>query len=197
MDTHEKAPHVLAGNSNVKEQFPLDEYIDAAIIAYNVADLPPSKFSETDDPVPSVRFLLAGYSKTNVDKDGEPNVIRKWTEWLRISYNSKAKLPKLFTGFPNLPALMQDDEQVGKGLWGTPVKILLESADEKWSRIIRIKPGDNTAPLDIVYDKDFVPYKCVKAFGNLVNLRLAVLKTDEGIKKLSPDDFIDPPEEMS
>lgn len=184
MTTKDSTKHVLAGNSNVTEQFPCDVYVPACVIAYQIADLPPSQFAQNNDVVPSVRFLFS---------DGS---IRKWTDWLRISYHLKAKLPKMFVGFNNLPKMLQDDDD-GGALWTTPCKILLESSNEKYSKIIRIKPDvspDAETP-SAVYDVEFVPYKYVKAFGNLVNLRLAVLKTGEGVKRLSPDDMIDPPEQ--
>lgn len=183
-ETQEEASHPLAGNSHVTEQFPCDEYVPASIIAYHIADLPPSKFAENNDVVPSVRFLFSDGSK------------RKWTDWMRISYNQKSKLAHLFIGFPNLPKMLMDDVEGGE-LWMTPYKILLESKDEKYSKIIRIKRNDDakSPTIQAMYDIEFTPYKFVKAFGNLVNLRLAVLKTSDGIKQLSPDEMIDPPPE--
>lgn len=173
----------LAGNSNVKEQFPNDEYCPASIIAYHIADLPPNKFADNNDMVPSVRYLFSN------------GTVRKWSNWMRISYNAKAKMMRVFTGFNNLPALMQDDFDEKSLLWNTPMKILCESKDGKYSQIIRVKPDENTdsPTLTAMYDIQFTPYKYVKAYGNLVNLRLAVLKTADGIKRMTPDDMIEPP----
>lgn len=168
--------HPLAKEQHY-ETFPVDEYVDACIIAYHVADLPPSKFADNNDPVPSVRFLLSN------------GKIRKWTNWYRISYHSKASLPKLFTGIPDIAGILTNDERLFK----QPFKILLESKDGEYSNIIRIKAGTHNLCDTVFYDKEFVPYKYVKAFGNLVNLRLAVLKTEEGVKELKADDMIEPP----
>lgn len=188
MADNTETKHPLAGNASANlTQFPADEFIPAAIIAYNCADLPPSKFADTNDMVPSVRFLFAGFAKNEA---GEEVVVRKWTDWLRISYNEKAKLPKMFTGFQNLPKLLTSDE-----LWKTPMKILLEANDKGYTKIIRVKPCDDERPLGINYDVQYTPYKYVKAFGNLVNLTLAVIKGPEGVKPFTPDEMVEPPAE--
>lgn len=177
--------HPLAGKEQINfVNFPADEYIPASIISYTCADLPPSKFSETNDPVPSVRFLFAGYITND---QGEKVVARKWTEWLRISYNEKAKLPKMFNGFSNLAQLMQSDD-----LFKTPMKILLEANDQGYTKIIRVKPCDDDSTQELVYDQNYVPYKYVKAFGNLVYQTLAVIKCGEGIKTFHPEDMVEP-----
>lgn len=170
--------HPLAAQSNY-EAFPVDVYVDAGVIAYHVADLPPSKFADNNDPIPSVRFLFQSLENTKC---------RKWTKWYRISYHAKAALPKLFTGISGIADILTNDTK----LFNQSFKILLESKDGQYSEIIRVKGNDK--PVDtLLYDAEFVPYKHVKAYGNLVNLRLAVLKTAEGIKQLSPDDMADAP----
>ena len=55
-----KNPNSPLANRSEFVNFPVDEYVSACIISYQVASLPPSKFSKSKDPVPSVRFLLAG-----------------------------------------------------------------------------------------------------------------------------------------
>lgn len=172
--------HPLVAKTNY-EAFPVDVYVDAGVIAYHVADLPPSKFADNDDPVPSVRFLFQSLENLKC---------RKWTKWYRISYHAKAALPKLFTGISGIANILCDDVK----LFSQSFKILLESKDGQYSEIIRVKSGDKPVA-SLVYDAEFVPYKHVKAYGNLVNLRLAVLKTADGIKTLSPDDMVDAPVE--
>ena len=128
--------------------FPVDEYVSACIISYQVASLPPSKFSKTTDPVPSVRFLLAGRVKNT---EGEDVVVRKWTSWMTLSYNEKSKMAQVFKDIPNLEFLITDDGE-GGALWETPFKIMLEkSKDGKYSNIIRIKVSDDKSILDICY----------------------------------------------
>lgn len=172
--------------------FPVDEYVSAAIISYQVASLPPSKFSKSTDPVPSVRFLLAGRVK---NPEGETVVVRKWTSWMTISYNEKSKLATLFSDVADLEGLITDDGEGGK-LWSTPFKIMLEkSKDGKYSNITRIKPNDDTSVLDIVYDSSFVPYKKVNAYGKAVFLEIAVNKEADGVKSYQGDQLIDNPEQ--
>ena len=96
--------------------FPVDEYVSACIISYQVASLPPSKFSKSQAPVPSVRFLLAGRVK---NAEGELVVVRKWTSWMTLSYNEKSKMALVFNGIVNLEELITDDGEGGK-LWTTP-----------------------------------------------------------------------------
>jgi hypothetical protein len=181
--------------------FPVDEYVSACIISYQVASLPPSKFSKTTDPVPSVRFLLAGRVKNT---EGEDVVVRKWTSWMTLSYNEKSKMAQVFKDVPNLEFLITDDEE-GGALWETPFKIMLEkSKDGKYSNIIRIKVSDDKSILDICYTgksilpdgtETFAPYRKVGAYGKLVFLEVAVNKEEDGVKFYSGEDLIENPEE--
>lgn len=181
--------------------FPVDEYVSACIISYQVASLPPSKFSKTTDPVPSVRFLLAGRVKNT---EGEDVVVRKWTSWMTLSYNEKSKMAQVFKDVPNLEFIITDDEE-GGALWETPFKIMLEkSKDGKYSNIIRIKVSDDKSVLDICYTgksvlpdgtETFAPYRKVGAYGKLVFLEVAVNKEEDGVKFYSGEDLIENPEE--
>lgn len=181
--------------------FPVDEYVSACIISYQVASLPPSKFSKTTDPVPSVRFLLAGRVKNT---EGEDVVVRKWTSWMTLSYNEKSKMAQVFKDVPNLEFLITDDEE-GGALWETPFKIMLErSKDGKYSNIIRIKVSDDKSVLDICYTgkstlpdgtETFAPYRKVGAYGKLVFLEVAVNKEEDGVKFYSGEDLIESPDE--
>lgn len=181
--------------------FPVDEYVSACIISYQVASLPPSKFSKTTDPVPSVRFLLAGRVKNT---EGEDVVVRKWTSWMTLSYNEKSKMAQVFKDVPNLEFLITDDEE-GGALWETPFKIMLEkSKDGKYSNIIRIKVSDDKSVLDICYTgksvlpdgtETFAPYRKVGAYGKLVFLEVAVNKEEDGVKFYNGEDLIENPEE--
>lgn len=181
--------------------FPVDEYVSACIISYQVASLPPSKFSKTTDPVPSVRFLLAGRVKNT---EGEDVVVRKWTSWMTLSYNEKSKMAQVFKDVPDLESLITDDGE-GGALWETPFKIMLEkSKDGKYSNIIRIKVSDDKSVLDICYTgksklpdgtETFAPYKKVGAYGKLVYLEVAVNKEEEGVKFYSGEDLIENPDE--
>lgn len=181
--------------------FPVDEYVSACIISYQVASLPPSKFSKTTDPVPSVRFLLAGRVKNT---EGEDVVVRKWTSWMTLSYNEKSKMAQVFKDVPNLEFLITDDEE-GGALWETPFKIMLErSKDGKYSNIIRIKVSDDKSVLDICYTgksklpdgtETFAPYRKVGAYGKLVFLEVAVNKEEDGVKFYSGEDLIENPDE--
>lgn len=182
--------------------FPLDEYVSACIISYQVASLPPSKFSKSTDPIPSVRFLLAG--RVYNPETEEEQVVRKWTSWMSISYNEKSKLSILFKDVPNLQRFMTDDGEGGR-LWTTPLKIMLESsADGKYSNIIRIKPSDDDSVMDICYTgkvklpdgtESFAPYRKVSAYGKLVYLELAVNKEEDGIKVYTGEELIENPEQ--
>lgn len=181
--------------------FPVDEYVSACIISYQVASLPPSKFSKSTDPVPSVRFLLAGRVKNT---EGEDVVVRKWTSWMTLSYNEKSKMAQMFKDVPDLESLITDDGE-GGALWETPFKIMLEkSKDGKYSNIIRIKVSDDKSVLDICYTgksklpdgtETFAPYKKVGAYGKLVYLEVAVNKEKDGVKFYSGEDLIDNPDE--
>ena len=183
----------LNGNGSKYTGFPVDEYSTACIISYQVASLPPSKFSKSTDPVPSVRFLLAGFAKND---QGDEVIVRKWTKWKSISYNEKSGLTQLFKGVANLKALLTDDGEGGK-LWNTTFKILVESKDGKYSEINRIKVSDkeDADVLAITYTSEFVPYKMVKAFGKDVYLEIAVNKEADGIKSYSGEQLIDNPTE--
>lgn len=181
--------------------FPVDEYVSACIISYQVASLPPSKFSKSTDPVPSVRFLLAGRVKNT---EGDDVVVRKWTSWMTLSYNEKSKMAQMFKDVPDLESLITDDGE-GGALWETPFKIMLEkSKDGKYSNIIRIKVSDDKSVLDICYTgksklpdgtETFAPYKKVGAYGKLVYLEVAVNKEQDGVKSYSGEDLIDNPNE--
>lgn len=193
--------NILSGNTRRREQFPTDEYISACCIGFFFAGLQPNqKYSKSKEPVPSVKFLMAGYLRNpdgtpKVDENGEKIVVRKWTNWKSLSYGEKAGLVQLFKGVANLEALLTDNGPDG-ALWNTTFKILVESASkEGYSNITRIKVDDSGVKdvLDITYDKDFVPYKVVKAYGNDVTLEQAVLKTDEGVREYNNDQMIDPP----
>ena len=183
----------LNGNGSKYTGFPVDEYSTACIISYQVASLPPSKFSKSTDPVPSVRFLLAGFAKND---QGDEVIVRKWTKWKSISYNEKSGLSQLFKGVANLKAFLTDDGEGGK-LWNTTFKILVESKDGKYSEINRIKLSDkeDADVLAITYTSEFVPYKMVKAFGKDVYLEIAVNKEADGIKSYSGEQLIDNPTE--
>lgn len=182
-------------------KFPVDEYVSACIISYQVASLPPSKFSKTTDPIPSVRFLLAGRVKNT---EGVDVVVRKWTSWMTLSYNEKSKMAQVFKDVPDLESLITDDGE-GGALWETPLKIMLEkSKDGKYSNIIRIKVSDDKSVLDICYTgksklpdgtETFAPYKKVGAYGKLVYLEIAVNKEEEGVKFYSGADLIENPDE--
>lgn len=196
-----KNPNSPLANPVEFVNFPVDEYVSACIISYQVASLPPSKFSKSKDPVPSVRFLLAGRVMNN---EGELVVVRKWTSWMTLSYNEKSKMALTFKDVPNLEELITDDGEGGK-LWNTPFKIFLEaSSDGKYSNITRIKPSDDSSVLDIYYTgksklpdgtESFAPYRQVSAYGKLVFLEIAVNKTEEGIKSYSGEDLIENPKE--
>lgn len=183
--------------------FPVDEYVSACIISYQVASLPPSKFSKSTDPVPSVRFLLAGRVKNT---KGEDVVVRKWTSWMTLSYNEKSKMAQMFKDVPDLESFITGDKE-GGSLWETPLKIMLEkSKDGKYSNIIRIKVSDDKSVLDICYTgksklpdgtETFAPYKKVGAYGKLVYLEVAVNKEKDGIKFYSGEDLIDNPDETN
>ena len=198
MAANKQSPHA---NRSEFINFPVDEYVSACIISYQVASLPPSKFSKSTDPVPSVRFLLAGRVKNT---EGEDVVVRKWTSWMTLSYNEKSKMAQMFKDVPDLESLITDDGE-GGALWETPFKIMLEkSKDGKYSNIIRIKVSDDKSVLDICYTgksklpdgtETFAPYKKVGAYGKLVYLEVAVNKEKDGVKFYSGEDLIDNPNE--
>lgn len=179
------------------EKFPDDEFIDVSLTAYQQADLPPGPLAKTNDPVPSVRFLFAGYVKNEdgtfkVDEQGNKIVVRKWTGWLTISNAKNAKIMKLFNGFENLFDILQDCFDATGKLWTQPFKILLNS-DGEYQNIISIKPGKNeTIGKELFYDKSYTPYKVVKAYGKPVFLTLAGCKFDDGVKTFQPEEMAEP-----
>lgn len=184
--------------------FPNDEYVDACIISYQQADLPPGPLANTNDPVKSCRFLFAGFVKgedgqLKCDDTGAPILVRKWTNWMRVSNDKKAKLMQIFDttpkGFANLFDILQDCEASNGKLWTTPMKILLEQGD-KYQNIVRIKPGTNTNLCEqAFYDDQYIPYKVVKAYGKPQPLSLAGCKFASGVKTFDPDTMADAPEE--
>lgn len=182
--------------------FPSDEYVDVCILSYQQADLPPGPLATTNDPVPSVRFLFGGHVKDeNGDllldvTTGQPIIARKWTKWMKISNGKRAALMTKFDttekGFPNLFDILNDCETPSGKLWSTPFKILLEDSDI-YQNIVRIKPGTNKKLCETVfYDDQYVPFKVVKAFGNLVPLTFAACKLAGGIEEYTPDKMVDP-----
>lgn len=190
--------------ANIFEQrkytnFPLDDYTSACIIGFFFAGIKPSKkFSNDQTPVPSVKFLLAGYLRNadgtpKTDDEGKPIVVRKWTKWLTISYNKKSAMTKLFPDIKNLQAFLEDYESGTGKLWTTPFKILVEASGE-YSNITRIKEGGNADVLAITYSKEFVPFKRVKVYGDTVPLTQAVMKEDEGIHVYDQDTMVEPEE---
>lgn len=190
--------NILSSNVH-REQFPTDQYVSACVIGFFFAGLEPnSKYSKSKDPVPSVKFLMAGYLRNDdgtpkVDAEGNKIVVRKWTNWKAISYGERSGLTQLFKGVSNLERLLTSNEPDGD-LWKTPFKIQLEEASkEGYTNITRIKLGGNEDVLDITYDKDFVPYKIVKAYGKDVYLEEAYLKTADGVQKYTNEQMIDPP----
>lgn len=190
--------NILSSNVH-REQFPTDQYVSACVIGFFFAGLEPNpKYSKSTDPVPSVKFLMAGYLRNDdgtpeVDAEGNKIVVRKWTNWKAISYGERSGLTQLFKGVSNLERLLTSNEPDGD-LWKTPFKIQLEEASkEGYTNITRIKLGGNEDVLDITYDKDFVPYKIVKAYGKDVYLEEAYLKTADGVQKYTNEQMIDPP----
>lgn len=183
------------------EQFPDDQFIDVCLLAYSQADLPPGPLATTNDPVPSVKFLFGGYVKDEdgnfkLDDNGKKVVVRKWTNWLRISDSKNAKLMKLFdtskNGFNNLFDMLQDCETIEGKLWSTPMKILLETDDE-YQNIVKIKPGTNSKVVEeIFYSESYVPYKVAKAYGKQVMLTIAACKFFSGVKTFLPDEMAEP-----
>lgn len=191
---------LLGKTTKTFTNFPVDKFVPACIISYQVANLPPNKFSTSKEPVPSVRFLFAGRAD---NEEGERVVVRKWTRWFTISYGPKAKLCGFFKGFKSVQALLSDDGDGGE-LWTTQFKILLEATDDGvYTNILTAKPDDDPeseSQLDIVYTgtitlpdgtETFAPYKMVSAYGKPVFLDFAVNKEQEGIKLYEANDFVD------
>lgn len=182
------------------ERFPNDEFVDATLLAYFQADLPPGPMADTNDVVPCVKFLFGGYVKDEngaVKKDdtGKPIVVRKWTNWMRISNNKKANIMKVFNGFENLFDILQDCADLNSKLWSTPYKILLEESGQ-YQNLIKIKPGTNKAIVDeVFYDDQYIPYKVVKAYGKTQCLTLAGCKFRSGVRTFTPDEMAEPSSE--
>lgn len=172
---------------------PNDEWIDTAVLSYQVADLPPGPMAVTNDPVPSTRFLFGAFVPD--ENLGAPTLARKWTDWMRISDNPRSAMMKLFKGFDNLFDLINDDGPDGR-LWKTPMKIMLEANNGKYQKFTAIKPGSNSIVADTAYyDDQYIPYKFVKAFGKLVPLRLAACKFKSGVTIFTPETMADAPDE--
>lgn len=194
---------ILSQPTKTFTNFPVDKFVPACIISYQVANLPPNKFSTSKEPVPSVRFLFAGRAESEITTQGETVVVRKWTRWFTISYGPKAKLNSFFKGVKNVEALLSDDGE-GGALWTTQFKILLEATDDGiYTNIVKAKPDDDAnseSVLDIVYTgtitlpdgtETFAPYKMVSAYGKPVFLDFAVNKEQDGIKLYEANDFVD------
>jgi hypothetical protein len=181
--------------------FPNDEYIDACILSFQTAMFPPGPMATVNDPVLNARFLFGGYVNDEsgqrlVDQTGAPVVVRKWTNWMRVSNNERARLMQVFdtskTGFSNLFDILRDFEKDEGKLWKTPFKILLEQ-DGDYQNIIRIKPGANTKLCDeAFYSDEYVPFKVVKAYGQLRELSQAACKFKGGVKVYTPEEMVDP-----
>lgn len=182
--------------------FPNDEYVTACVLSYQTALLPPGPLAETNDPVLSTRFLMGGYVKDEsgqikCDDTGAPILVRKWTSWLRVSFNKNAKLLKLFKGFNNLADILRDNATSEGKLWKTPMKIMLEQTDSGYQNITNIKPDDKNSDIceTAFYDEAFVPYKVVKAYGKPQALSLAGCKFKSGVKTYEPSEMADAPQE--
>lgn len=182
--------------------FPNDEYVTACVLSYQTALLPPGPLAETNDPVLSTRFLMGGYVKDEsgqikCDDTGAPILVRKWTSWLRVSFNKNAKLLKLFKGFTNLADILRDNATSEGKLWKTPMKIMLEQTDSGYQNITNIKPDDKHSDIceTAFYDEAFVPYKVVKAYGKPQALSLAGCKFKSGVKTYEPSEMADAPQD--
>ena len=95
------ANNPFAVEQKVYNLMPNDEYIDACILSYQTAELPPGPMAMTNDTVPSTRFLLGAYLKDEsgqlkCDANGVPIIARKWTKWMRISNTERSALMRLF-----------------------------------------------------------------------------------------------------
>lgn len=191
--------------------FPVDRYFSAVCIAYAMADVPldektiitRTKKGLSTDPVQSVRFLFAHRQK---DNDGNIIVVRKWSEWMALSYANNSKLMKTMGKIENLESFLSDDESLTSGLFGTIFKLFVEvsNKDSRYSDITKIQKitSEEARDLnldmtigDIVYDKEFTPLKYIKIFKfPKVFQTVCVIKTIDGIKVFKPEDMIDPEE---
>lgn len=201
--------NIMADNPFEIEQktyvsFPNDKYINACILSYQTAMLPPGPLAETNDPVLSVRFLFGGYTtddnnETVCDDTGAPILVRKWTSWLRISFSKNAKLMKLFKDkkIQNLADILKDNATSDGALWKTEFKIQLEETDNAYQNITSVKLADKPTGLcdQAFYDEKFVPYKVVKAYGKPQPLTLAGCKFKTGVKTYEPSEMADAPQD--
>lgn len=181
--------HPFAGKEPEFTRFPSDEFSQVRCTKYEIADLPPSKLSKSPDPVPSCRFLFAGYAQNR--KTGDVEEVRKFSDWMRISWDKKASIVNTFDGFDDLKSFLES-----KALFGTPLKIFVEdkknSKGESFQKITKIKRGTDDKVLNIVYDDEkFPPTKMVKAFGSSVPCSVAIVVTKDGIKRYFPNDMVD------
>lgn len=184
-------------------QFPNDVYTTVCVLSYQTAMLPPSPLADSNDPVLSTRFLMGGYIKDEsgqlkCDDTGAPILVRKWTSWIRISFNKNAKLLKLFKGFTNLVDILKDNSETDGKLWKTPMKIMVEQADgSDYQNITCIKPDDSGSDIcdKAFYDEAYIPYKVVKAYARPVALSLAGCKFKSGVKTFEPSQMADAPTE--
>lgn len=188
----------------VYTSFPNDKYVNACILSYQTAMLPPGPLAETNDPVLSVRFLFGGYvtDKSNnlvCDDTGAPILVRKWTSWLRLSFSKNAKLVKLFKdkNLKNLADILRDNATIDGQFWQTEFKIQLEETDSGYQNITSVKLADEPTGLcaKAFYDDKFVPYKVVKAYGKPQALSLAGCKFKSGVKTYEPSEMADAPQE--
>lgn len=173
-----------------KPHFPIDVYTPACITAFYIAKIPPGKYQTSNDPVPNVKFLLAS-------PDGN---IRKWTNWMHISYNEKCNLCKCFCGWKPLELLefMRNSTVDTSPIFTTPLMIFTEKNDKGYARITKIRPARNDEKFEVnqaTYDPSYIPFKFVKAYKEIVPMDMAVLKLPDGLKTLYPDDMVDPGED--
>ena len=209
----------LLENRSDYQTFPLDKYVPAVILSYQVANIPVNKKylkRGQKDKRPSVRFMFASHlrdDKGNAiyredeDEHGNkfmtPVVLRKWTKWLTISYGDNSGLVKLFNSVSDLEGLLKSDglrlvngKRKGRAdrMWTTQFKIFCEKqkSDSKYSNITKVKIDDElkTDELDIDYSVNYVPYKTAPAFGNEVFLESAVCKLPDHIHKYNPDEMV-------
>lgn len=162
---------LLAAQKNFPT-FPVDEYVPACIISYQVANIPVAKkFLKKGQPTirPSVRFLFASHFrdengnqifKEDTDENGQttvtPVILRKWTPWRTISYGDNAALRKLFKSVSNLETLLTADglkrgkngKQLGRedALWTTQFRIFCEwqNSEKKYSNITKVMIDDKS-----------------------------------------------------
>ena len=173
---------LLAGNGGFAA-FPVDKFVPAVIISYQVANLPiPQKYQKKGGPKerPSVRFMFAAHLRDDKgrpvyreleDEQGnkreEPVILRKWTSWKTIGYGDNSGLRKLFKSVSNLENLMKADGTLpGKNgvklgredaLWQTQFCIFCEwaSAEKKYSNITKVKIDDESADKKSELDIDY------------------------------------------